>query len=125
MKYARIDPLTQAVTIIEIEQATYEALVEAANPKAAYLRPLVIDPRPTPTASQVVNPGPIVIEPTQARQTWVLVSKSAEQLADETQQTELAQLKAMIATLQAGTGTAAERLVRVERVCAWLLKGYK
>lgn len=37
---------------------------------------------------------------------------------------ELEQLRAVYQALKDGTGTSAERLRRVERVCAWLLEDY-
>jgi hypothetical protein len=103
------------------------ALVASLAPnKRDTLRTYSVDPKPTPTATQVVVPGPIVVDATSARRTWQLANKSAEQLAEEqftAQQTaDYEQIRAIYVALKNGTGTAAERLTRCERVLARLLK---
>ena len=50
---------------------------------------------------------------------WIIVPRSVEDLADEAER-EIA--KAQYADLMAGTGTQLERLVRTERVAAYMLK---
>lgn len=111
--------------ILNLEPGVYEHLVATQNPKAAALRPLVTDPKPTPGANQRVVPGPIVVEPTRARETWVIVAKTAEEIAAEQEAAakaaEYLVLRSVVDALRNGTGTAAERMVRVERVCVRLL----
>ena len=81
--------------------------------KRADLRPYVIDAQPTPSATQYVESGPVNVTYTEARKTWLLLDKSAEQVERET---EVAQAKAVLVALKNGTGTSAERLARIERV---------
>ena len=68
----------------------------------------------------------MVVEGSTARRTWVLVAKSTEQLAAEQfnaqREADLEQIRLIYAALKAGTGTAAERLTRCERVLARLLR---
>ena len=123
--YARLDPITLLVRdTVDLTAQQYAAL--NGNPKQAFIRPLVIDAQPTPTSAQIVVRGPYVVEAARVRQTWLLQDKTAGQIAAEAaaadRATELQQLRLAIAALQAGTGTAAERLVRLERVCVRLLK---
>jgi len=127
MKYARLNPLDGTIAeYIDITQAQYDSL--AGNPKQAYLRLFVEVERPVPNATQTVQDGPVVLSATTATQSWLLVAKTAEQLAREADTTadanELAVLRTVYAALKAGTGTAAERLVRLERSMAWVLKKY-
>ena len=121
MIYARINP-DNSVSLVDLDPAFVAALIAAGNPKADSIRAYVIDAQPVPSAAQRVVDGGYVIEPTQVRKTWALAAKSAAELDAETDAAELEQLKTIAAALQAGTGTAGERLVRVERVCVWLLK---
>lgn len=128
-RFARLNAAANAVAeIIDIDPEIYAALLATGNPKAQFLRPLVTDAAPTPTATQHLVRGPVVIEPTQARETWLLVDKTADELAAETAATDraatLQQLKALQAALQAGTGTAAERLARLEKVAAFQVKEF-
>lgn len=85
-----------------------------------------VDPKPTPASTQLVIEGPIVLTATTARRTWQVVEKTAEQLAADafraTQGATLEQARLVYGALKAGTGTAAERLARVERVCAYYLR---
>lgn len=121
MIYARINP-DGSVSLVDLDPAFVAALIAANNPKAASIRTYVIDTQPVPSATQNVADAGYVIEPTQVRQTWALVDKPQAVLDREADAAELAQLQAVVAALQAGAGTAGERLVRVERVCVWLLK---
>lgn len=127
MKFARLDPITgQIASYVEITLAQFEAL--AGNPKRAYLREFLVNPQPAPSAAQFVREGPIVLTATTAMQTWELADKTAAQLAAEAATTQeaadLAQLRLVYAALLAGTGTAAERITRIERSVAYLLRKY-
>jgi len=121
MIYARINP-DNSVSLVDLDPAFVAALIAAGNPKAGSIRTYVIDAQPVPSAAQRVVDAGYVIEPAQVRKTWALAAKSAAELDAETDAAELEILKTIAAALQAGTGTAGERLVRVERVCVWLLK---
>ena len=136
--FARIDPISSAITLVDISQSQFDAL--AGNPKRAFLRPLVIDPPPVPSSTEVLVNSGYVIEPTQVRQTWLLRAKNADELATAAQATELGLLKQAMAALQtditagitAAPTTAAEafvavqdlkrRALRTDRVLLWLLK---
>lgn len=123
--YARLDPLTLLVRdAVELTAEQYAAL--NGNPKQAYIRPLVADPQPTPTASQYVIAGPYVVEPTRVRKTWAVVEKSAEEIAAEAEQearlADLAQIRTVLAAMKAGTGTTTVRLQRLEAVVFRLAK---
>lgn len=126
MRFVLLDLLTGLVaSVINIDVGVYERLVSTGNQKANALRPLVTDPQPTPGQTQRVVKGPIVVEPTQARETWVITQKTAEEIAAEQEaaarSTEYQHLRTIVDSLRNGTGTAAERLVRVERVSVRLL----
>lgn len=123
--YARLDPLTMLVRdTVELTPEQYAAL--NGNPKQAFIRPMVIDAQPTPTAAQRVGRGPYVVEPNQVRQTWVLSEKTAEEIAAEVEQSErladLAQIRTVLAAMKAGTGTTTVRLQRLEAVVFRLAK---
>jgi hypothetical protein len=106
MQYARI--ANSAVeSILNLDPAYVEKL---APNKRALLLPFVIDPQPTPTASQVVSQGPYAIELTQVRQTWALREKTAAELSAEADAAERDQLKAaaimdLLRAEAAGTST--------------------
>lgn len=92
-----------------------------ANPvKAAMLRLWVPTAQPAPTATQKAVSAPAVIDPINATQAWVMVDKTQAELDAETSAAEKPQLAALLAALTASiqapdvTGTAAERLVKVE-----------
>lgn len=110
-------------TVIDLDPADVAALAQS---KRDTLRPYTVDAQPTPTAQQFVVAGPVVIDATSARQTWELRAKSPEQLQAEqfaaTQQAALDQARTVFKQLRDGSGTAAERLTRVERVCAHYLR---
>lgn len=97
-RFARLNADLTLRDIIDIAQATYDAL--AGNPKQALLRPLTIDVQPVPLATQVVDPGPIVIEPTQARQTWALRLKTLAEIERDALAVELQQIDLLITDLQ-------------------------
>ena len=126
MRFALLDLLTgQVSSVVNIDAGVYERLVSTGNPKALALRPLVTDTQPTPGPTERVVKGPFVVEATRARETWVIVQKTAEELAAEQEAaaraTEYQNLRAVVEALRNGTGTAAERLARVERVSVRLL----
>lgn len=103
------------------------ALVAGLAPsKRDTLRLYSVDAMPAPGATQYVADGPVVIDATTARKTWLLVAKSAEQIAADNfaalQQSQLDLARQVYAALKNGTGTAVERLARVERVCAHYLR---
>jgi hypothetical protein len=136
--FARIDPSTSAIALVDITQAQFDAL--AGNPKRAFLRPLVIDAQPVPSATEVVVDAGYVIEPTQVRRTWALRAKTQAELDAVAQDAELALLKQAISVLQADIAdgitaaptTAAQafvqiqdlkrRALRADRVLLWLLR---
>jgi hypothetical protein len=103
-------------------------LVAALAPnKRDTLRPYTVDVMPTPSATQRVATGPIVVTPTAAHKTWLLVDLTAEEMAQAAfrtlQASQLDLARQVYVALENGTGTAGERLVRVERVCAHYLRG--
>lgn len=104
-----------------------DALIAAMAPaKRQWYRPVVVDPQPSVTATQTAERQPNialwVIEPTQVRVPWVVRDLTQPELDAQADAAELAVLQQVAAALKAGTGTAAERLVRLERVAVWLLK---
>ena len=109
--------------LVEISAQQFAAL---APNKQALLRSYVEDPPPTPSATQNVAPGPVVVTEAEARKTWLLVPKTAAELAFDAyvanRDADLLLIRQVYLALKNGTGTAAERLVRVERVCARFIK---
>ena len=74
-----------ADSTVVVREETYDdqwyAQAQAAgNPKVQRLRPLIVDPLPALTATQVADRGPYVIELAQVRITWVVRDKSAAEL---------------------------------------------
>jgi hypothetical protein len=97
--YARIDPLTQQVSaLVDMTLAEYQAL--DGNPKQQWLRPLVVDAKPTPSATQVVIDAGFVIEPAQVRQTWSLREMTADEIEAAALLAEKAQIAQYIADIQ-------------------------
>jgi hypothetical protein len=97
--YARIDPLTQQVSaLVDMTLAEYQAL--DGNPKQQWLRPLVVDEKPAPGATQVVVDAGFVIEPTQVRQTWALREMTADEIEAAALLAEKAQIAQYIADIQ-------------------------
>jgi hypothetical protein len=119
MKYYRI---TDAA-ILELPEAYVASLPPL---KQQMLRVYVVAEKPTPLATQFVKDGPITVDQTTATKTWVLENKTEEQLAAEKFQfdrnADLEQIKLVYQALRSGTGTAAERLTRCERVLARFVK---
>jgi hypothetical protein len=107
-------------------ELTPEQIGQLAPNKRDTLKAYSVDAEPTLSDTQFVAPGPVVVDGSSARRTWVVVDKSPDQIAGEAFQVqravELDQIRAAYAALKAGTGTAAERLTRCERVLARLLK---
>lgn len=120
--YARINAAGGLDRLVEISAAQYAALV--ANGKAAQLRPWVVDPTPTPTASQVAELGPVTISANEARQTWIVRAKTQAELDADANAAELDQILAGIDLTTARiaaynpnpdvTGTTAERALKLE-----------
>lgn len=114
---------TTDARVLELDPAWVEQL---ALSKRDTLKVYSVDPQPVPSATQFVVAGPVVVDATTARKTWELRSKSAEQIEAETfaasQAATLEQARPVYTALKNGTGTAAERLIRVERVCAHYLR---
>jgi hypothetical protein len=99
MKFARLNPDLTFLDIILMEQSAYNDLLISNPAEAALLRPLVVDPLPTPSSLEKVVEGPVVIEATQARQTWILVPKTPEDLEADLIAAELDQLNNRIDNL--------------------------
>jgi hypothetical protein len=109
--------------LVELTVGQFSAL---APSKRATLKLYTVDPQPTPSASQRVEQGPVVVDGAAARLTWVLVTKTAEQIAFEAFAAEraidLQQLRQVYLGLKNGTGTNLERITRCERVLVRILK---
>jgi hypothetical protein len=92
---------TQEVIALSDENA---ASILSHATKAADHRPYVEDQEPTPTPTQRVVRGPIVVTPTEARLTWALIDKTTEEIAAEAEAAELAaefsQLDAYLTDIQ-------------------------
>lgn len=110
----------------QLVQLTAEQYGRLAPSKHAVLRPYRVDPEPTPSSTQYVVRGPVVVTETEARLTWALIEKTAQQLADEAFSAERAADLQLLRTAYLGlknsTGTNAERITRCERVLVRLLK---
>lgn len=77
--YAKLFPETLAVEcFLDLTDEQFAAF--SGNPKQSYLRRLVVDAKPVPTAAQMVVNAGYVVEPTQVRQTWALQDISPEVL---------------------------------------------
>lgn len=114
---------TTDTALIDLSLVSFNAL---ASSKRELLKVYSIDAKPVPSSSQYVAAGPVVVQGEIARKTWSLVEKSAQQLAADqfssVREAELAQIRLVYVALKNGTGTAAERLTRIERVLARVLK---
>jgi hypothetical protein len=123
MTYARLTQDLQSVEVWDaISDESYAALVAANNSKALRHRAQAIDAAPSLTATQAAEFGGYVVEPNMVRHTWRVRDLNAAEIDRQADAGELATLQQAVAALKAGAGTAAERLVRIERVCVWLLK---
>lgn len=120
--FARITQAGVFDTLVELTQEQFAAL--QANGKAVWLRIWVVQPQPTPTATQVVISDGIVITPTEARQTWGVREKTQIELDAETNSADrpllLQMLSAITTDIDAynanpdATGTAVERITKLE-----------
>lgn len=100
MIYARIEA-DGSITLIDLDPTLVAKWVADGNPKALVHRAYVVDPQPTPGATQKVVGAGYVVEPTQVRQTWSLADKSAAELEADALKTERADLDTYLASLQA------------------------
>lgn len=102
-----------------------EDYAELGQHKRDVLRLYVIDPQPVPPATQTVSDGPVLISDTEARKTWILVAKTAAQLAFDQfvakRDIDFAQVRTVYLALKNGTGTVAERAARMEKVLCRLI----
>src|SRR5688500_8555495 len=107
--------------LVELTAEQYAAL--QVNGKAAFLRLWIVDPQPTPSATQAVQMGPVVITGTEARQTWTLRDKTQAELDAEANAADRPTVKAVVTALTTDiaaynanpdvTGTAVERLAKL------------
>ena len=101
-------------------------VAQLAPSKRATLRPYTVDPMPTPSATQRVESGPVVVTETEAHRTWLLLDKTAAELAlaqfIADRAADLLQIRQVYTALKNGTGTNLERIVRCEKVLCRLLK---
>jgi hypothetical protein len=94
MRYVKFISGTQTIEgSVDMDPAY---LAKLSPNKQAMFRPLVTDPQPTPTATQVVMSAGYVIEPTQVRETWSLREKSADEIEDESLVVDRAQIAAAL-----------------------------
>jgi hypothetical protein len=94
MRYVKFISGTQTIEgSVDMDPAY---LAKLSPNKQAMFRPLVTDPQPTPTATQVVMSAGYVIEPTQVRETWSLREKSADEIEDESLGVDRAQIAAAL-----------------------------
>lgn len=109
-----------------LRDLTAEQYAALADSKKATLRLWIVDAKPTPSATQVLVDGGIVVGDTEAHQTWTLRDKTQAELdadaAAAARATDIEQIKAVLTALKNGTGTSAERLTRLERVVFRLAK---
>lgn len=119
MRYYRLSD----TAVIDLDPVLFDAL---ASEKRAAHRPYVEDPKPTVTASQKIVSGPVVITELAATKTWTVAPKTQAEIDDEAEAlqraTDYAQAKAVYLDLRNGVGTAGERLARLEKVVARLLR---
>lgn len=140
MKYAQLDPLSNAVTrIVDLTAEQVEAL--QGNPKLQWLRPFVEDQLPAVTAAQIAEPGGYLVEPAQVRWTWRVRDKTPDELQADAVRDELAALKetvtdALVADIAAGVSAPPTTLAqaaahiqelkrrqqRADRILLWLLR---
>lgn len=86
-------------TIREMSEENAQAIL-AHQTKGENHRAYFVDPEPVPAAGQRVQRGPVVVTPTEARQTWELVAKTAAEIEVEELQAELAQVDQLITDVQ-------------------------
>lgn len=119
MRYYRISD----AAVIEISDDLFAAL---ALEKRAVHRLYSVAPYPAPTSTQKVIEGPLVVTDTTATKTWTVIEKSQSEKDEDAENAQrlvdYAQARAVYNDLRNGVGTAAERLARVEKVLARLLR---
>lgn len=83
MIYAILDSNMNFSGTRSLDPAWVQSLIDAGNPKANYIRPFVQDPEPPyDPATQELNHGGYVIEPTQVRSTWSVRNLTQQEIAD-------------------------------------------
>jgi hypothetical protein len=90
MRLARLFPDLSFRDVVLMETQAYNDL-QVSNPaRYALLRVLVTDPLPTITNLQRIVAGPVVIEALQARETWTVIDKTPQEIADEAEAAAIA-----------------------------------
>lgn len=116
MYYARLDPATGLPDV-----RNFDVAPSASKGWVSFF----IDPKPTPTATQVVVDAGIVFSAASARQTWALRDKTQAELDAEARITERDQLVAAMAFLDSSAPTTvaacAQDIQRLKRCVKWLL----
>lgn len=97
--YAKLNTGGTVERLVDLTPEQYAAL--QANGKAIWLRLWIVDAAPTPSATQVVESGPIVITSTEAHQTWVLREKTASEIEQESVRAERDKIDEVLADLTA------------------------
>jgi hypothetical protein len=95
MIYARIEA-DNSITLVDLDPALIAKWAAETNPKAILHRAYVIDAQPTPSATEKVVSAGYVIEPTQVRKTWALLTLNAAELEAADLQAEKAQIDGYI-----------------------------
>lgn len=119
MKYYR----TSDAAVIDISAEQFAALAPA---KQGAHRPYSVAPLPAVTSTQKAVPGHVVVTDTTAAKTWTIVDKTQSEIDAEAEAVQSAvdysQAKTAFNDLRNGVGTAGERLTRIEKVLARLLR---
>lgn len=119
MRYYRISD----GALIDITAEQFAAL---APVKQALHRPYSVAPPPVLTPTQKAVVGPIAYTDSAATHTWIVVEKTQAEKDEDTEAAQraidYADAKAVYLNLKNGVGTAAERLTRIEKVLARLLR---
>lgn len=101
---------------------------EDDNPDRVYLLHVSTSPPAFNNATHQVFPDKAIVNVNEntLTQAWKIVPLTAEELAkkaeESARQTDISQIKAIYTALKNGTGTTAERMARVEKVLARLIK---
>lgn len=120
-EYAILDRDAQG-TLFVARTAFFDVL---PTHKPGMIRPIVNANPPTgPGPTEVLYIVGYTIDDTQVVRTLAVRAMTAEELAAKNDDTERQQLIAIYNDLKNGVGTAGERITRVERVLAWVLKRY-
>jgi hypothetical protein len=78
-------------------------------------------PAVNPATHKVVDDG-IIVETTRRRRSWLVVPLTTAEIDERTDASDAEQLRQVYTALKNHTGTSANRMDRVENVCAFLLK---